>query len=121
VRRGAETVETETLRLAGHPVRAVTDQPGAHQRRGLLIGIALRYRETEADIGDTALGEPAVDLVAGVDRLVTQVLASAAAEFANATATAQPRHSDAVARREPRDPFTQLGDSADDLVTRYQR
>ena len=52
VRRGAEAVEAEALGVAGHPQRAVADQPGAEQRRGLEVAVAVGQREAEARVGD---------------------------------------------------------------------
>ena len=36
---GAEAVDPEPLALAGHAQRAIADQPGAQQRRRLVVGV----------------------------------------------------------------------------------
>ncbi len=46
VRRGAEAVEAELPRVAGHAQRAVADQAGAEQRRRLGVVIAPRAAES---------------------------------------------------------------------------
>ena len=98
VRGGAEAVEAEPLGVAGHPQRAVADQPGAQQRRGLEVRVAVGDREAEARVGDRVLGEAAVEVAAGEARAVAQVLAAGAAVAARAAGPAQPRHADALAR-----------------------
>ena len=51
VRAGAEAVEPEPLPVAGHAQRAVADEPGAQQRRGLEVAEALGQREGVAAVG----------------------------------------------------------------------
>ena len=41
VRGGAEAVQADPLRVAGHPQRAVSDQPRAQQRRRLQVRVAV--------------------------------------------------------------------------------
>ena len=54
VRAGAEAVEPEALRVAGHAQRAVADEPRAQQRRGLEVAEALGQREGVARVGHGA-------------------------------------------------------------------
>ena len=61
----AEAVDAEPLGVAGHHQRAVADQPGAQQRRGLEVGVAVREREAEALVRHGQLGVAAVAVVAG--------------------------------------------------------
>src|SRR5205085_492588 len=91
VRRHAEAVEAEPLAVARQPQRAVADQPGAEQRRRLLVGIALGDREAEALGGDGVLRVAAVEVVAGEPGRVAEVLAAAAAVAARPVRPAEPR------------------------------
>ena len=68
VRRGAEPVQPEPLRVAREPQRAVADQAGAEQRRRLEVAVPVRDREAEALVGDGPLGVAAVEVVAGEAR-----------------------------------------------------
>jgi hypothetical protein len=52
---GAEAVEADPLGLADEAQSAVADQPGAEQRRRLIVGIALGDREAEPLVGDGQL------------------------------------------------------------------
>ena len=99
VRGGAEAVEPEPLRVAGHPQRPVADQAGAQQRRGLAVAEAVRQREAEALVGHRVLGEAAVDVAAREARPHAQVLAPAAAVPACAARPAEPRDAEPLARR----------------------
>ena len=45
VRRGAEAVQAELLRVAAQAQSAVADQPRAQQRRGLVVGVAVRDKQ----------------------------------------------------------------------------
>ena len=92
--------------------RAMADQPGAEQRRGLPIGVAVGEGEAEARVGDGVLREAAVDVAAGEARALAQVLAPGAAERALAARPAQPRHADAP---------PVAGDGPDDLVAEHPR
>ena len=118
VRGRAEAVEAEALGVAGHAQRAVADQPGAEQRRDLLVGMVLGEREAEALVGDGQLGVAAVELVAGEAGAVAEVLAAGAAEAAGAVGPAQPRHADALALRVA---LAVAGDAGDDLVAEHER
>ena len=75
---GAEAVEPEALRVAGHPQRAVADEPGAQQRRGLEVAEALGQREGVARVGHRARRVAAVAVEAGEARALAEVLAPAA-------------------------------------------
>ena len=118
VRRGAEAVEPEPLGVAGHAQRAVADQPGAEERRRLLVGVALRNRHAVALVGDGELRVAAVQVVAGEARAVAEVLASAQAVPALVVGPAEPRDADPVARREA---LAAEDDASDDLVTDDER
>ena len=49
--------------IARQPQGAVADQPGAQQRRGLQVRVAVRDREAEPLVRDGRIGEAAVAVV----------------------------------------------------------
>ncbi len=119
--RGAEAVEAETPGLACHSQRAMANQAGVHQRRRFAIVESRRHDEAEPLVRHGVFGITAVDLIAGETRPVAQILAAAAAEFANAARPAEPRHADAVADPQPLGAGAEGLDLADDLVAGHQR
>ena len=62
---GAEAVEADPLGIAVPAQRPVADQPGAEQRRRLLIRIGLGDRETEALVRNRR----STDMVSGMVRI----------------------------------------------------
>ena len=118
VRRGAEAVQPEPLGVARHPQRAVADQAGAEERRGLEILVTLGDGEAEPLVRDDALGVAAVQVVSGEAGLVAQVLTAGAAVAAGAVRPPEPRHADARARHES---LSATLDRADDLVPDDER
>src|SRR5215472_2999645 len=64
VRRRAEAVEAEPLRISCHDQGSVSDQTGAQQWCSLQIRILLGQRKAEALIGRRVLGVAAVHLIA---------------------------------------------------------
>src|SRR5581483_380201 len=56
VRGGAEAVEPEPVRIAGHAQRTVADEPGAEQRRRIDGGVRRGNGEAKARVGDGVLG-----------------------------------------------------------------
>ena len=101
VRRGAESVEPQPLRLSRQRERAPADQPRAEERRGLQVGVALWDREAVPRIRDAELREPAVALVTRIARVVAEILTSRRAVAACAAASAEPRDTHAVAGTNP--------------------
>ena len=97
VRRGAEAIEPEPLRIGGHPQRAIADQPGAQQRCRLQVGIPIGDREAIAAVGDDELGEAPVTVGAGEASLVAEVLSAGAAIAARAAGPSEPRDADPLA------------------------
>ncbi len=95
VRGGAEPVEAEPFRATGETQRSVADQAGAKKRRRLEVAEAGRQRQAEALVGDRPLGVPAVAVVAGEARTVTEVLAAAQAVAALAARPAEPGNTEA--------------------------
>src|SRR5262249_11960324 len=94
---GAETVDPDQPRIAGHAQGSVADEAGAHQRRRLDIAVTLVDRKAIALVGDGQLGIAAIDLIAGEASAVAQILAAGAAIFADPAGPAEPRHADPVA------------------------
>ncbi len=94
---GAEAVQAEPAALAGRATGAVADQPGAQQRGGLRIGVAVGNGKAEARIGQCVLGIAAIHGVAGEQRLLAQVLQAAAAVVALPAGAGQPGDADAIA------------------------
>src|SRR5262249_39616700 len=107
--------------IAGHPQRAVADQPGAKERRRLEIRIGGRNGKTEALVDGDVLGVAAVEVVPVEAGGVTQVLAAAQAVATAAVGPAEPRHPDAIAAGEALRAGPAGGDAADDLVPGNQR
>ena len=124
--RGAEAVNAETRqlaaeRLAGMLERAVADQSGAEQRRRLGVAIGGRQLEAVARVGDGVFGIAAVDLVAGEERVVAQILLAAAAIEAGAVGMSEPRHADAVVDGEAGDAGAKRRHVTHDLMTENER
>ena len=115
----AEAVQPDPLRVAGEPQRAVADEPGAEERRRLLVGVAVRDREAVALVRDRELGVAAVEVVAGEAGAVAEVLAAGQAEATLAARPARARARRPALRRSKRSPPTD--DLADDLMTRDER
>ena len=115
VRGGPEAVEPEPLCVPGEVERAVADQAGAEERRGLLVRVAGREREAVARVRDRLLRIAAVDVVAGEARVVAEILLSGAAVAAFAVRPREPRNADARAFA------LALDHGADDLVAEDER
>src|SRR5262249_12052799 len=120
VRRCAKAIDTKLSCLARFNQGAVTNQPGAKQRRCFSIGIGCRDRKTESFVRHCVFCITAVERVACIKRLIAQVLTPAFAEFALSTRPAQPRDPDALAGFEALHPLTQFRDSPHDFMPRDQ-
>src|SRR5205823_13370054 len=83
--------------IACQPVRAVTDQAGAEQRRRFDVAVTRRQRKAISRIGDDVFGVTAIKLISRKTRFATEVLPAARAKCAMAAAAAQPRRADAGA------------------------
>ena len=118
VGRGPEAVKTDRFAVAREPERAVPDQPGAEQGRGLLIRIAARDDEAEALVGDDTFRVPAVEVLACETGRVAEVLLCGEAVAARAVRPPEPGDADAIACLEARVPSKDL---AHDLVTGHER
>jgi hypothetical protein len=56
VRGGSEAIDPDSFALTCHPIRAVSDQAGAEQRRGMRIVVAVRQWKAEPGVSDGVLG-----------------------------------------------------------------
>ena len=124
---GAESINAERFgahpRLArsGHPIAAPADQASAKKRRDFGIIQSFRQREAVARIGDGMRGIATIARIAGEQRLIAEILATAPAIGAAAARIAEPGHAHALADREPRCPFAHCGDATDYFVPRHDR
>ena len=118
--RGAETIDPEPLRGAGHDQRAIADQACAEQRGGVDVVDARWQREAEALVGDGVLGVTAIDLVAREAGVVAKVLAPFAAVAAVPAGVTQPGNADPRARWRVRAGPAGI-DDPDDLVPGHDR
>ena len=109
------------------PQAAVADDAGAEQRGRRHGGHAGRQTVDEPGRRHRVLGEAAVDVPAGEQRVLAEVLLAARAEAAGLVGLVQPRHADAVAggerrrarlaaRRDALGAGSERDDLADDLM-----
>ena len=74
---------------------AVTDQTGA-QERGDVDVVVLGWKwKAERGVGNRVFGVPAIELIAGVARVRTEILATGPAEVTGAAGRPEPRNPDA--------------------------
>src|SRR5215211_281957 len=116
-----EAVEADAFGVARHAQRPVADQPGAEQRRGLVVRVAVGDREAEALVGHGALRVAAVAVIARELGARAEILAAGEAVLALAARPAQPGHADPVAYREALRPVPRRQHAADDLMTGHER
>ena len=119
VRRRTEPVDAEPPAAwqARSSKRSIPDDPGAEQRRGVLVVEPVGQRVRVALVDDGPFGVAAVVVPSREPGRDAQVLVAAHAEATHAAGVAQPRDPDAVADREPRRARAARVDSTDDLVT----
>ena len=96
--------------------RAVPDDPGAQQRRGLVVVVLVGERIGVALVHDRHLCVAAVGVPAGVAGSGAEVLVAPQAEPARAAGMPQPRDADPVADGEPRRAVARARRHADHLV-----
>src|ERR1700694_6157797 len=101
VRRVAEAIQTDALRIARAPQRAIADQAGAETRRRVQVVVTLGQRKTKALVSDAKLGIAAIQVIAGEARADAQGLEIAATEAAGLVEVAEPGPADALAGRKP--------------------
>ena len=121
VRRGPEAVDAETARIAGERIGAVTDQPGAQQRRRMQVVIALRQRQHIRRVGHGVFGVTTVLLVAGEAGIGAEILAAPATVIAVPAGVREPGDPDAGAECRRLDLRAAGDHGAHDLMTRYDR
>ena len=121
VGRGAEAVDAEPSRIARHAQRAVPDEPGAQERRGLDVGNAGREGEAKARIGQGVLGVAAVLPVARESGRVAEVLGAPLAIATGPAGGPEPRHPHAIAQSEPGHQRPEGRDVTDDLMSQDER
>jgi hypothetical protein len=97
MRGGAETIKSDTARIACSDKRAVADESRAKERSGRSVVIRIRNGQAIACVCDEVLGVPTVDVVAGESRVCAQVLLAAKTVFASAARVAQPRNAYTIA------------------------
>src|SRR5262245_61507178 len=118
MRGGAESVDADAARLAGHAIGAVADEPGAHQRRSVDIAVALGDLERVAGVGDDIFRVAAVVVITGEPGVDAEILVAGMAEAALAARVAEPWDADAIADREVRHAVADDLHRADNLMAR---
>ena len=116
VRGGAEAVDAEPAHIADELPRAVSDEPGTHQRSRLRVGVLRGNGERVGGVGGDVFGITAVERVAGETGPIAQVLLAAAAELATPARGAEPGYADTVADLEAGNVRADGHDAPDDLV-----
>src|SRR5689334_23071612 len=119
--RRAEAIDAKPLARPCKLKRAVADQPGAKERRGLRVAIAVGNRKHVARIRHRVLGIAAVDLIAGEERVIAEILRSLAAIGAGAVGVAEPWHAHALAYGEALDVLSERLDMPHDLMPEHKR
>src|SRR5690606_568094 len=115
----AEAIEAEPaggfrpLRIMRHFQRAIADQSGAKQRRRFCRAVMLGKGKHEARIGSHVFGIAAVARVAGEERALAEIFASAPAIGTLTAGPAEPWYADAIAYPEVRDTVAQGGNAPD--------
>src|SRR5690606_19600820 len=97
---------------------AIADEAGTEERRGLEVAVRVREGETEARIGNGELGVAAVQVVAGVESAIAEVLEPVDAVATHAARPAEPGNAGTLARREAIHGLAQLDYLPHDLVPR---
>jgi hypothetical protein len=118
-----KAIEAEALAglCAAEAIGAVSDDAGAEQRGGVLVGECGGERVGEVFAHDAEFGVASVDVVAGEAGVLAQIFGVAEAVGAGAVGRVEPRDADAVAGFDRADGGTDGVDGADDLVTGDER
>src|SRR5262249_18697039 len=117
----AKSIDSQPPRVAAHSQRAVSDQSGAHQRRGCDIQINVRNREAIILIGANELRVTAVERVPSEFRIEAKVLAPQPAVLANAASMPQPWHANSRANRKSLRASAGCHDASNDFVPWNER
>ena len=116
--------ETKDADLAGIPCLSKcskSNQARTQQRRGLNVAIRVRNRNAKTLISNGEFGITAVPCVARELRGITQILLARSAVFATAAGPCQPRNAHARAGFESLGVGSGACNTANDLVSWYQR
>src|SRR6266540_7479569 len=109
VRCCAESIDSQSPRIASFHERAVSDESGTQKWRSLSVGVAVGNAKAKTRIGHGVFRVTAVECVAGEARFVAQVFALRPAEVTFPARPAQPRNADAFADLEIGGAFSQRG------------
>src|ERR1700693_2384347 len=115
---GSEAVESEALAIlrSTEAVGAVTDDAGAEQRGGMLVGEGGGKRVREVCADDAVLGVAAVDVVSGEAGLLAKILGVAPAVGTGAVGGVEPGDADPITCFERVDAGAESVDNTNDLV-----
>src|SRR6266487_23699 len=117
MRRGAESVNADSFRVAGFDKRTITNQSGAKQRRRLGVGIKSGQQKAKPFVRQHVVGIAAIERVTGKAGLCAKILPARATEVAFATSPTQPWNADARAGRNPFRALPALDHFTDDFVS----
>ncbi len=120
---GAEPVDAQPRRIAGHLQRAPADEAGAEQRRHMRVvhRKPVGDRQAEARVRDHMRRVAAIARIAREQRRIAEVFAARPAIGTCAARVPEPRHADALALREALHVRADALDASDDLVARHDR
>jgi hypothetical protein len=118
VRRGSEAEEANAIARRGFgDAQAAEADDACAEEWGKMEGVgSFGERDEEVGAGDGVFGIASVDGVAGVGRVVAEVLAVLAAEWAGAVGATEPGDASAVANRNRAYVCAEFFDASDDLV-----
>jgi hypothetical protein len=117
VRRGAESIDTDSPGIAGHLQRSIPNQAGAEQGGRVLIVVRRRHAETKPGIRNGILCVASIDLISRESCGAAQILAGRATELTHPARMPQPRNAHAVPGHKALNVGADLFDSTDNLVT----
>src|SRR4029077_7520869 len=117
-----KAINAKPARIPCFAIGAITDQPGAKQRRNLDIIVVVRQMKTESSVGDSEFRITTVNGIAGKARLIAQIFPVRSTKSAFAIRPAKPRNTDTVANFKFRTYFfSDLFHTSNNLVTWYER
>ena len=119
--RRTESIDAEPKRIACQPIRAVTDQAHAQQRRRFDVGVTRRQRKAISRVGDDVFGVTGVKPISRIARFATEVLPAGRTKYAMFATRAEPRHADAGAYAVLGDARTASNDCSDNLMSGNHR
>src|SRR5439155_14841254 len=96
VRRCAEAIDADALRVTRFDQRTVADQPRAQERSRLSIQITAWYWMAKAFVRNGEFRVASVQRVSGEPRFPAKIFPTGAAELALSTDPSQPWHADSI-------------------------